>query len=47
MPSHRGETAIKLSQDVAEAGETGAEMPLYSRINGYNCDAKNYHLIRV
>lgn len=32
MPGHRGETTINLSQDVVEAGETGTEMPLYSRI---------------
>ncbi len=32
MPGHRGETTINLSQDVAEAGGTSAEMPLYSRI---------------
>jgi nickel transport protein len=32
MPGHRGETTINLSQNVAEAGGTGAELPLYSRI---------------
>ena len=32
MPGHRGETTINLGQDVAEAGGTGAELPLYSRI---------------
>ena len=32
MPGHRGETTINLSQNVAEAGRTGAELPLYSRI---------------
>lgn len=32
MPGHKGETTINLGQDVAEAGGTGAEMPLYSNI---------------
>ena len=32
MPGHRGEATIKLSQNVAEAGGTGAELQLYSRI---------------
>jgi len=32
MPGHRGETTINLSQEVAEVGGTGAEMPLYSSV---------------